>query len=360
MLCPEHTRTKRLASTVLGYCGSCLSEKQELVSRALVTHKKLRSENGLVGFVAREGEIVCGECANHCRLSEGETGFCGLRHAFGSTIVENFLGRAIVSWYFDPIPTNCTSDWICTVTKKRELRTPRERQNNLAVFYGSCNSDCLYCQNSSHKELTVAGQPLMTPEELANVVDSQTACVCYFGGDPGCNAEHSVSTSALIREKRDIPICYETNGNISRKYLDSIANVVLRSRGTLKFDLKALNQNLYRALTGVSNETVLRNFRHLAKLGRTRKHEFLIASILLVPGYIGVSETERLCQFIAECDVTIPTVLLGFHPHNHMRDLPRTSRNHAYECRKTAVAAGLTNVRIGNIGLLSQEEYGIE
>ena len=360
MLCPEHTRTERLASKVLGYCGSCLSEKKDLISEALLTHRKLRSTNGLVGLVARDGKVVCDGCGNHCRLSEGEIGFCGLRHASGSSIIENFPGQAIVSWYYDPIPTNCTSDWICAVTRKRELHTPRERQNNLAVFYGSCNSDCLYCQNVSHKELTVAGRPLMTPEELANVVDAKTACVCYFGGDPGCNAEHSLSTSAHIHEKWKIPICYETNGNFSRKYLERIAEVVLQSHGTLKFDLKAFNSNLYLALTGVSNKTVLSNFRHLAKIGRAREHEFLVASILLVPGYIGISETKRICRFIAECDVTIPTVLLGFYPHNYMLDLPRTSRNHAHECRKVAEAEGLVNVRIGNIGLLSQEEYNVE
>jgi len=360
MLCPDHTRIERLASEVLGHCGSCLSEREELVSNALAKHEQLRKTARLVGIVARDGKVVCGECGNHCRLDEGETGFCGLRHASGGSIAETFPGRAIVSWYFDPIPTNCTAGWVCVVSQERRLNRPNERWNNLAVFYGSCNSDCFYCQNPSHKEMTVARRPLMTPEELAGAVDSKTACVCYFGGDPGCNAEHSLSTSALIREKLDIPVCYETNGNISHKNLDRIAEVVLRSHGTLKFDLKAFNPNLYRALTGVSNKTVLRNFRHLAKIGRMRNHQFLVASILLVPGYVGVSETERLCRFIAECDVTIPTVLLGFYPHNHMRDLPRTSRSHAYECRKAAEAAGLTNVRIGNIGLLSQEEYNNE
>jgi pyruvate formate lyase activating enzyme len=360
MFCPDHTRTERLASKVLGHCGLCLSEKEELVSCALVKHEQMRNAVGLVGTVARDGKVVCGEFGNHCRLSEGETGFCGLRHASGSKIVEKFPGRAIVSWYFDPIPTNCTADWVCTVSQERRQHRHEEKQNNLAVFYGSCNSNCLYCQNASHKELTVAGRPLMTPEELADAVDNRTACVCYFGGDPGCNAEHSLLTSALVRDRRDIPICYETNGNISHKYLGRIAEIVLQSHGIFKFDLKALNTNLYRALTGVSNVTVLRNFRYLAKIGRTRNHEFLVASILLVPGYVGISETERLCRFVAACDVTIPTVLLGFYPHNHMRDLPRTSRSHAYECWKAAEAVGLTNVRIGNIGLLSQEEYSFK
>jgi pyruvate formate lyase activating enzyme len=360
MLCPDHKRSDRLASEVLGHCGSCLTEKEELVSEALIKHAMIRKNTGLVCTVGRKGKVVCSECANHCRLDDGETGFCGLRRASGSTIVETFPGNAIVSWYFDPIPTNCTADWVCTVTREVKPHRAGERRNNLAVFYGSCNSDCLYCQNASHKELTVAGRPLMTPQELANAVDNKTACICYFGGDPGCNAEHSLSASAIIRKKRDIPICYETNGNLSHKYLDRIAETVLQSHGTLKFDLKAMNANLYRALTGVSNETVLRNFMHLAKIGRTRNREFLVASLLLVPGYIGVSEVERLCGFIAECDVTIPTVLLGFYPHNYMRDLPRTSRSHALRCKNAAEESGLTNVRIGNVSLLSNVAYNIE
>jgi pyruvate formate lyase activating enzyme len=360
MLCPNHTRTKSLASAVLGHCGSCLTERDDLLQSALAQHERLRTASRLVSKVARDGTMVCSECGNHCRLSEGDTGFCGLRRASDSEIVENFPNRAIVSWYFDPIPTNCTADWVCSVSQGRRPHKPGERWNNLAVFYGSCNSDCLYCQNPSHKELTVAGRPLMTPEELAGAVDSRTACVCYFGGDPGCNAEHSLVASELILETRDLPICYETNCNISHKYLNRVADVVLKSHGTLKVDLKALNPNLYQALTGVSNETVLRNFRHLAKIGRKRDNEFLVASILLVPGYVGVSEIEHICRFIADCDVTIPTVLLGFYPHNYMRDLPRTSRRHAYECKKAAEAMGLTNVRIGNTGLLSEEEYSIE
>jgi pyruvate formate lyase activating enzyme len=360
MLCPNHTGTRKHAAAVLGYCGACLADNEDLVSNALAKHEQLRQSSGLVGKVAKNGKIVCAECGNHCRLNNGETGFCGLRYALDSKIVERFPGQAIVSWYFDPIPTNCTADWVCTVSRERKLHSRADMQNNLAVFYGSCNSDCLYCQNASHKELTVAGRPLMTPDMLANAADSKTACVCYFGGDPGCNAEHSLSTSELIRKEREIPICYETNGNISRKYLDRIAEIVLQSRGTLKFDLKAFNSSLYRALTGVSNEIVLRNFRYLARISRKREHEFLVASILLVPGYIGISQTKLLCEFIAECDVTIPTVLLGFYPHNRMQDLPRTSRSHALRCKNAAEESGLINVRIGNVHLLSNEQYNIE
>jgi hypothetical protein len=40
-----------------------------------------------------------------------------------------------------------------------------------------------------------------------------------------------------------------------------------------------------------------------------------------------------------------------------MSDLPRTSRAHANAAKDVANDIGLTNVRIGNMGLLSMKEY---
>ncbi|MFW9943743.1 MAG: radical SAM protein, partial [Candidatus Sifarchaeia archaeon] len=231
---------------------------------------------------------------------------------------------------------------------------------NLAVFYGSCNSDCLFCQNTSYREMMARGSPLMTVEELASVANDRTACVCYFGGDPACNPVHSLETSRLLYQSRQVKVCYETNGNISSKWLRPIADVVKESGGTLKFDLKAITPQVYTALTGVSNKAVLANFEKLAKEGRARIGEFLVVSILLVPGYIGMSELRRLAKFIADLDPTIPTALLGFSPHHAMSDLPRTSRAHAEAAKIVATEVGLSNVRIGNVGLLSSASYSYE
>ena len=102
---------------------------------------------------------------------------------------------------------------------------------------------------------------------------------------------------------------------------------------------------------------VLRNFKRLAAEEKERKGEFLVASILLIPGYVGVSEVHKLCGFIADSDSTIPTALLGFHPHHAMRDLPRTSKEHAKAALQTAEDVGLSNVRVGNVALLSDAKY---
>jgi pyruvate formate lyase activating enzyme len=204
------------------------------------------------------------------------------------------------------------------------------------------------------------GEPRLTPKQLANVADGRTACICFFGGDPSCNPQHSLKTARLLMKKGDLAVCYESNGNISGKYLRDIAEVVRNSGGTIKVDLKAMSPSLYTALTGVSNTTVVRNFRRLAQIGKDREDEFLVASILLIPGYIGVGEVRKLTEFIASLDETIPTALLGFMPHLHMKDLPRTSRKHADSALHVAKESGLTNVKIGNRALLSNAEYAYD
>lgn len=303
-----------------------------------------------------KGRIVCPDCANHCRLKEGEIGFCHNRQAIDGKVKRIYEDAVPVSWYFDPLPTNCVADWVCPMNNRTKT-DDGQRLKNLAVFYGSCNSDCLFCQNSSYKEMMRSGKPLLTPDALSNVADDCTACVCYFGGDPSCNPYHSLKTSLILFDRYQMPICYETNGKISSKWLGDISDIVKRSGGTIKFDLKAITPLMYRVLTGSENTAVIKNFKKLARMGRNRESEFLVASILLVPGYINLAEVESMCDFIAECDSSIPTALLGFAPRYYMSDLPRTSRTHAKEALRIAHQSGLKNVRVGNNHLLSNEEY---
>jgi pyruvate formate lyase activating enzyme len=80
----------------------------------------------------------------------------------------------------------------------------------------------------------------------------------------------------------------------------------------------------------------------------------VVASTLLVPGYVDVDEIGRLARFIAEVEPRVPYALLAFAPNFFMSDLPATSIAHAREAEAAARAAGLRDVRLGNIHLLSK------
>jgi len=111
---------------------------------------------------------------------------------------------------------------------------------------------------------------------------------------------------------------------------------------------------LHIALTGVSNRQTLENFRWLAQFIEKRPDPpLLIASTLLVPGYIDGEEIFQLSKFIASLNPTIPYSLLAFYPDFEMNDLPTTSRQLAEECLSAAHSAGLKRVHLGNIHLLN-------
>jgi len=138
-----------------------------------------------------------------------------------------------------------------------------------------------------------------------------------------------------------------------QKFLDEMVDVSLVSGGCIKFDLKAFDEGIHRALCGVSNQRTLENFKKLAAFAQQRPEPpFLLASTLLVPGYIDEVEVESLAKFVASIDKTIPYSLLAFHPQFYMRDLPTTTKALAIRCMERAKSAGLKFVRIGNVHLL--------
>jgi pyruvate formate lyase activating enzyme len=135
-----------------------------------------------------------------------------------------------------------------------------------------------------------------------------------------------------------------------------MAVLSLTSGGCIKFDLKTFDDCLSRILCGVSNRRTLGNFAHLARLIPERPDPpFLVASTLLVPGYVDAREVSQIARFIASLDPSIPYSLLAFYPQFEMADLPTTSRGHAEECLAAAREAGLIRVKVGNLHLLSAE-----
>jgi pyruvate formate lyase activating enzyme len=293
--------------------------------------------------------VRCPLCVNECQIPEGRRGFCGLRANRQGKLVHlaGTATKGILHWYYDPLPTNCVGAWVCAGKE-------RHGYDNLAVFYGACTFNCLFCQNWHYRQMS-PGQESTTAQELADKANRRTFCVCYFGGDPTSQMPHALATSKILAE-RGVRVCWETNGSMQPRLLERAVALALETGGCIKFDLKAHDGNLHHVLTGVTNERTLENFaRAAAHIPRRREPPLVIASTLLVPGYVDVQEVGRLATLIASLDPTIPYSLLGFHPHFFMPDLPRTSVRHARECEEAAKEAGLVNVHIGNLHLLSRD-----
>lgn len=353
----------RLVPAVLSICADCIRNRpEEALPAILEAHGRIRREFDLPPAAPRADDgVECPLCTNACRLGEGEVGLCGLRTARQGQLV-HLAGTprgALVSWYDDPLPTNCVADWVCSGSRVAQM-PGRQGKVNLAVFYQACTFDCLSCQNWHFRLERPPGR--VSARQLADQAHGRTHCVCFFGGDPTPQMPHALATSHLLAA-RGVTVCWETNGSMHPRLLNCAVDLSLESGGCVKFDLKAFDENLHLALTGVSNQSTLENFRRAAARIPERRAQggeqgavpLVVAATLLVPGYVDAEEVGRIAQFIARIDPDIPYSLLGFHPHFFLPDLPRTSVRHAAEAEAAAHAAGLTRVHLGNRHLLSRD-----
>jgi pyruvate formate lyase activating enzyme len=272
----------------------------------------------------------------------------------------------ILEWYYDPLPTNCVGSWVCpggivsgSIKNSKMSSGTEVGYKNLAVFYGACTFDCLFCQNWHYRYLSQELSPVVTAQELASKVDSKTSCICFFGGYPTPQVSHALKASKLALENRSedensiTRICWESNGSMARNNLKKVLELSATTGGCIKFDLKFWHDELNYALCGVSNHQTLDNFEYLAgEIESSPIQPLIIASTLLVPGYIGPEEIRSISKFISSLNPDIPYSLLAFHPQFEMEDMPVTNKKEALLCLEAAKEGGLNNVNIGNLHLL--------
>ncbi|KPK96495.1 MAG: hypothetical protein AMJ95_13950 [Omnitrophica WOR_2 bacterium SM23_72] len=342
--CRLCSKDSSLTSSFLGLCVDCIrNDFESALFYIRQAHTQARKKFNLPVRIPQDsGGKVCSLCVNACQVKPGSAGFCGLPL--------DSRQEASLSYYYDPLPTNCVADWVCAGSYERGY-------NNLAVFYNACSFDCLFCQNWHFREADLSKR--ISARELASRVDQRTACICYFGGDPTPQLPHSIEASRLaleLNKNGHLRICWETNGSMSGQHLKEMLEISLQSGGCIKFDLKAWTEELNIALCGTTNKQTLANFKFISSYIHKRPEPpLLVASTLLVPCYVDIYEIGRLAEFIAGLNPEIPYSLLAFHPHFYMHELPTTSRSHAEKAKQAAQKAGLKNVRIGNIHLLSDD-----
>jgi len=113
--CRSCGRENPLIAEVLALCRDCIQEGgKELESQIEKVHQQSRSVFNLIATPPQSKEgLSCNFCFNQCRISYGETGFCGLRKNKNGQKIIPSPREGYFSWYYDPLATNCVADWIC-------------------------------------------------------------------------------------------------------------------------------------------------------------------------------------------------------------------------------------------------------
>ncbi|MFX0093340.1 MAG: radical SAM protein [Candidatus Hodarchaeota archaeon] len=339
-----------LTAQAIGVCPECIRKAPEkTLSMVQDAHAQSRRHYGLLPSPPKDKGVLCNQCANQCKIPEGQTGYCGVRiNNNGKLVSKAGENKAYLHTYLDSLPTNCCASYFCPGTQRGEL--------NLAAFLYSCSFNCLFCQNSSHKALSSA--PVMHINQVVRQAEKndKITCICWFGGSPEPQLPFALEVSQIAYEKiapqRNFRVCWEWNGGGNPSLVKKALNLALESGGNAKFDLKCFSPILSKILLGVENKRSFENFRMCAEEFYDQRSEpVLTATTLLVPGYVDDKEVEFIAKFIADLNPSIPYSLLVFHPDWMLSDLPYTPRNQVEKCYQAAKKY-LEQVHIGNKRLL--------
>jgi pyruvate formate lyase activating enzyme len=235
------------------------------------------------------------------------------------------------------------------------------------VFLAGCNFKCLNCQNwtISQYPTPYSIRGFIPPEGLARecieALESVEARVMgadrvfFSGGEPTCHLpyiEEVIKEAKSIKGK--IKVNFDTNGYMTEESLYR----VLTLSTSITFDIKAVTEDVHKALTGASSLPVLRNAKIIAKEAKEKLWEF---RILVIPK-INEGDIKKILEFIASLDEDLPICFLAFRPNFALYKMAGASKGLMEDCLKMAESIGLKNVSwCGLCGILGEEreEEGI-
>lgn len=280
-----------------------------------------------------DGAVRCHLCAHHCRVEEGEAGFCrvrvnrdGVLHtlAFGETVARSV----------DPV-------------EKKPLFHFLPGSRSFSIATAGCNFRCAFCQNWRISQTAVErgrlgdGRPF-APEAVAEAAEAAgCASIAYTYTEPTVFYEYA-RESALAARERGIRNVFVTNGYLTRRAMDEAAGWL----DAANVDLKAWSDAFYRDACQGRLKPVLDTIGYLKRLD-----VWLEVTTLVVPGSNDSDEDLKgIAGFIASVDPQIPWHVSRFHPDYRFADPGPTPPETLARAVDIGLAAGLKHVYLGNVG----------
>lgn len=217
--------------------------------------------------------------------------------------------------------------------------------NRFVLFTQGCPFDCLACHNPETIPPYGPGTRFTTVDEvLAELrpVEPYLAGVTVSGGEATAQWRFVRDLFGEIRtdpELGRLTTYVDTNGHALPRVWDELLPVT----DGFMVDLKALNPDVHRRLTGRDNSLVLDSIRYLHQHRRLAE-----VRLLLVPGYNdSPPQLARTATWLAELDPGLRTVVIGFRPHGVRREfavVPALGVEALERARGVLEGAGLTHV----------------
>ena len=278
-----------------------------------------------------DGRIQCNACPRHCKLGEGQRGYCFVRACENGQIVLTTYGRSS-GFCVDPI-------------EKKPLFHFLPGTPVLSFGTAGCNLGCKFCQNAdiSHsREMDILADTA-SPELIAKTAQAlRCRSVAFTYNEPAIFHEYAVDTAKACR-KLEIKTVAVTAGYVTSEPRKEFYEVM----DAANVDLKGFTEEFYKKYTDSSLRPVLETLEYIKKKTST----WLEITTLLIPG-LNDSEKELrgLTSWIVKnLGTGVPLHFTAFHPAYKLREVPPTPVSTLRKARDIALANGIRYCYTGNV-----------
>ena len=284
-----------------------------------------------------DDRLLCNLCPRHCRLADGDRGFCFVRENRDGQMVLSTYGRS-TGFCIDPI-------------EKKPLNHFYPGTSVLSFGTAGCNLGCKFCQNwdiSKSREVSRLSQ-IASPAAIADAAHHhQCTSVAFTYNDPVIWAEYAIDT-AIECHARDLKTVAVTAGYITEQARGGFFEHI----DAANVDLKSFSEEFYSKITYSHLNPVLDTLRYLV-------HETSvwveITNLVIPDTNDSGDEISRMCDWIVEhLTPTVPVHFSAFHPDFRMQDRPATPPETLFRVHAIAKSAGLHHAYVGNVHDLSRQ-----
>lgn len=250
-------------------------------------------------YKRNDGRIQCVLCPHHCRMKEGQLGFCKNRQNIDGALYSTNYGK-VSAIHNDPI-------------EKKPLYHFYPGTNILSIGGIGCSLACGFCQNWELVEGSVRMSEL-SPEKLAKIVDEYRSMgVSYTYNEPLIQFEYVLDCSKLLRQRNKVNVLV-TNGYLEPEPFDELIPFI----DALNVDLKFPEDSGYKKFCKGLATPVVRNIEAAHKAGAHVEVTHLIVT--------GANDSEdsiqKVVEIVASIDQQIPLHFSRYFPHYKYNEPP--------------------------------------
>jgi pyruvate-formate lyase-activating enzyme len=269
----------------------------------------------------------------------------------------NLSCRKCHSWYFSK---QAAGEWY-SVDALLELC--REYEREVTLFEPRSRATSWHAADTCHccglciteRSRSAACPDVLSPKQI--VLSPQgygpaRNIVAFTGGDLTCRPHFYAEFARRIKVETQLWVLIETNGlGLTPTNLD-----LLKEAGVDAFwlDIKAYDEKAHDWLTGCSNRWILELPAEMLQRG------FVLEVLsLYIPGLVESNQLGRIARLLASAGDEIPFTILAFFPEHRMQNFSAPTVDMMLEAYNAARAAGLRNVRLGNLGVFARTQADI-